>query len=416
MVAFNYRELIRQVPSRTWQFYFQAKKINLPEGLDWDQSAEDLIELVQTTLEMLSDTERISVYSELRRVDAMGNRRGLYALRNSAPLGDAMLEDFLHHSSDAERALWALANWPKRFADAEALFIADADIGKRNWKRIHVPPEQTLHATHEDLAALKLSLAQSFTPRKSKPRACEIDVLCRHLDGGFQFDVRIEDELQRSLEFGPDDKTVWRDVRPPMRMSIIVYPESGVIDLLISGGDKVRQKVLTALGKHVFKKEIEPLCVAQPLFLLNRLRDGLVLDESSGLDLATYCVEKMRLSECKVRSITLPQCDYLIKPVAGRDAPDALACIQTQKNETLMGQGFNIIDAVVTVYFLAPVGERVGRVLHIGLKPVGISNLRDMDEVDAQFAQALMRALGVMQDPPKVIAEAAARQADPEFL
>jgi hypothetical protein len=124
----------------------------------------------------------------------------------------------------------------------------------------------------------------------------------------------------------------------------------------------------------------------------------------------------MRLSECKVRSITLPQCDYLIKPVAGRDAPDALACIRAQKNETLMGQGFNIIDAVVTVYFLAPVGERVGRVLHIGLKPVGISNLRDMDEVDAQFAQALMRALGVMQDPPKVIAEAAVRQADPEFL
>jgi hypothetical protein len=94
MVAFNYRELIRQVPSRTWQFYFQAKKINLPEGVDWDQSAEDLIELVQTTLEMLSDTERISVYSELRRADAMANRRGLYALRNSAPLGDAMLEDF----------------------------------------------------------------------------------------------------------------------------------------------------------------------------------------------------------------------------------------------------------------------------------------------------------------------------------
>lgn len=416
MVAFNYRELIRQVPSRTWQFYFETRKINLPEGVVWDQSAEDLIALIETTLEALSDTDRISVYSELRRVDAMANRRGLYALRNSAPLGDAMFEDFLRHSSDAERALWALANWPKRFVDAEALFIADADIGKRNWKRIHVPPEQTLHAAPEDIAALKLSLAQAFTPRKGKPRACEIDVLSRHLDGGVQFDVRIEDELQRSLEFGPDDKTVWRDVRPPMQMSIIVYPESGVIDLLIPGGDKARQKVLTPLGKHIFKKNIEPLSVAQPLFLLNRLRDGLALDESSGLDLATHCVEKLRLSECKVRSITLPQCDYLIKPVAGRDAPDALACIRTQKNEALMAQGFNIIDAVVTVYFLATVGERVGRVLHIGLKPVGISNLRDMEEVDAQFAQALMRALGVMQDPPKINAEVAVRQADTEVL
>ncbi len=78
MVAFNYRELIRQVPSRTWQFYFETRKINLPEGVDWDQSAEDLIELAETTLEMLSDTERISVYSELRRVDAVGHASRLH--------------------------------------------------------------------------------------------------------------------------------------------------------------------------------------------------------------------------------------------------------------------------------------------------------------------------------------------------
>ena len=416
MAAFNYRELIRQVPSRTWQFYFQTRKIDLPEGVVWDQSAEDLISPIQTAIEALRDIERISAYSELRRVHAMGNRRGIYALRNSVPLGEAMLEDFQDHTSDAERALWVLTNWPKRFAAAEAFVNADAEVGKRNWKRIHVPPEQTLHATPEDIAALKLALAQAFTPRKGKPRACEIDVLTRHLDGGVQFDVRIEDELQRSLEFGPDDKTMWRDVRPPMRMSVIIYPENGVIDLLIPGGEKARQKVLMPLGKHVFRKALEPLSVAQPLFLLNRLRDGLVLHESSGLDLADCGVEKMRLSECKVRSNTLPQCDYLIKPAAGRDAPDALACIQAQKVDTLMSQGFNIIDAVVSLHFFALDGEKNGRVLHIGLKPAGISNLRDLDEGDARLAQALMRALGVMQDPPKTAANVAVDQAEPEVL
>jgi len=67
MPAFNYRELIRQVPSRTWQFYFQSRGINLPDGVSWDQSPEDLGVAIQTALESLVDADRISVYSELRR-------------------------------------------------------------------------------------------------------------------------------------------------------------------------------------------------------------------------------------------------------------------------------------------------------------------------------------------------------------
>jgi hypothetical protein len=65
-----------------------------------------------------------------------------------------------------------------------------------------------------------------------------------------------------------------------------------------------------------------------------------------------------------------------------------------------MGGGFNIISAVVSLYF-EPEGEsRKGRTVHIGLKPTGISNLRDMEEADARLAEALMQALGVMQIPP----------------
>ena len=36
MAAFNYRQLIRQIPARSWKFYFQTRKIVLPEDYDWD--------------------------------------------------------------------------------------------------------------------------------------------------------------------------------------------------------------------------------------------------------------------------------------------------------------------------------------------------------------------------------------------
>ena len=401
MAAFNYRDLVRLIPPRSWQFYFNARFIELPKGAAWDQTVESLQTPILVALEDLTDAKQVAIYAELRRVKALADLRGIQALRNSVPLGDAMLEDFEHHVSDAERALWAMSNWPTRFAIAEAFINADVDVGKRIWRRIHFPPGQVLHCTPADIDPLRQALAEAFTPRKGRPRACEIDVLTRHLDGGVQFDIRVEDDLQRNLEFGADDRTLWRDIRPPLRMTVIIYPDSGVMDLLVFGGEKARKKILAPLGTHVFKRPIEPVAVPQPLFLLNRLREGVNPDEHSGLDLRDHGVEKVRLSECRVRSTMPPLCDYQIKPPADKNEPDALDCAQSQHTQTLLSGGFNIISAAVSLYF-DPVGDsKKGRTLHIGLKPTGISNLSDMEEADARLAETLMLALGVMQDPPK---------------
>jgi hypothetical protein len=175
------------------------------------------------------------------------------------------------------------------------------------------------------------------------------------------------------------------------------------MDLLVCGGEKARKKVLAPLALHVFKKPIEPVAVPQPMFLLNRLREGVNPDEHSGLDLHDYGVDKVRLAELKVRSATPPLCDYQIKPPSEKNAPDALDCIRSQRTHTLMSDGFNIISAVVSLYF-EPMGDcKKERTLHIGLKPTGISNLRDMEEADARLAETLMRVLGVMQEIPKPV-------------
>lgn len=224
MAAFNYRDLVRQVRNQYWEFYFQARKIELPEEAAWSQPEKDVQTSIQKGFDALDEGRLTSVYAELRRVKTMASVRGGQALRNTVPLGHAMLDDFEHHISDAERALWALINWPSQLAEAESIMQADAEIGKRTWRRIQIPPGQELHHDAADIAPLRQALAEAFTPKKGRPRACEIDVLTRHLDGGVQLDIRVEDNLQRSLEFGADDKTMWRDVRPPLRMTAIIYP------------------------------------------------------------------------------------------------------------------------------------------------------------------------------------------------
>ena len=146
------------------------------------------------------------------------------------------------------------------------------------------------------------------------------------------------------------------------------------------------------------------IAVQQPMFLLNRLRQGVWPDEHSGLDLRDYGVVMARLSECRVSAIQPPACDFIIKPPGDKDSPDALACVRAKKTDVLMSQGFDILDAVVSLYFEPADGAKSHRVLHIRVKPTGIANLREMEEADVHLAEALLRALGVMQDPPTPVA------------
>lgn len=417
MAAFNYRQLIRQVPPRTWQFYFTSRKIELPDDHDWAMPTEKLISALIDATDALDAEQGKHIYSELRRVHALANRPGVDALRNIASPDSALHEDFQKFSSDAERALWVMANWPKLFSAAEAIYGVNQRVGKRGWKRLHVPPSDNLFRDTQDIHDLELALANAFTPRKGTPRACQIDSLDRHLDGGLQLSILIEDNAQRQLEFGEDNRAHWRDVRPPMGMDVVIYPASGVIDILAPGGSKIQKTVLDHLGKHIFRKVLQPQSIKQPMFFLNRLHDGFDLFDDSQVDLGAHRVERIRLSLAKVRSNRSPHCDYVIKPPGEKDAPDVLDCVKAHRvDDSLMSQGFNIVEAIVTLYFLPVDHGMASRVLHIELKQSGISNLRAMDEADAGLVEALLLAWGVMQPAQPETASTVATENPAESL
>lgn len=176
MAAFNYRQLIRQVPANAWKFYLQSRKLELPAELADDK----LVDTVTEIFDALPAVRSEALYAELRRVHDLANLRGVDALRNTAPPDSAIHEDFTKFSSDAERALWVMANWPDQFATAEAIYAVSLRIGKRGWKRLQVPPVDAVFRGQEDIHALEFALATAFTPRKGTPRACQIDTLDRH--------------------------------------------------------------------------------------------------------------------------------------------------------------------------------------------------------------------------------------------
>ena len=161
------------------------------------------------------------------------------------------------------------------------------------------------------------------------------------------------------------------------------------------------QLSLVALfARHLLKREVKPTAIVQPTYFLNRLRDGFELFDATEVDLAAHQVETIRLRRARLRSVHGPACDYWIEPPADKSRPDALACAQAHlKERDLFRSGFNIVEAVVSVYFAASERHKAGRVLNIELKQSGISNLRELEAADATLAESLLQAWGVMEAP-----------------
>ena len=65
MSAFNYRDLVRQVRNQYWEFYFQARKIELPEGAAWNQPEKDVQANIQEGFDALDEDRLTSIYAEL---------------------------------------------------------------------------------------------------------------------------------------------------------------------------------------------------------------------------------------------------------------------------------------------------------------------------------------------------------------
>lgn len=64
MAAFNYRQLIRQVPAHAWKFYLQSRKLELPAELVDDKLVNAVTEIIDAQPTAQSEV----LYAEMRRV------------------------------------------------------------------------------------------------------------------------------------------------------------------------------------------------------------------------------------------------------------------------------------------------------------------------------------------------------------
>jgi hypothetical protein len=397
MTAFNPRHLVREVPALTWQAYLTSRSVTVPADFDWNAAEKDLSEALIVLLESLERGQQALLHAELRHVHALATQRGIDAILNASDNAVVLREEFAQLHNLAERALWVLVHWPDTFMAAEALLRFDLGVGKRSWKRRTIKVTAPVSREATDIAGLQHALSGVLSRRKGPRRACHVDICDRHLDGGVQISVYLEDDPNDLVEFVGDGMRR-RTTRPATNLALVYYPDSGIVDTVGRGGVKVHQPLITLFARHLLKQEVQPQAVKQPLFHLNRLRHGLELPEDSDLDLGAYGVERIRLRQARLRSTQAPVCDLWVSVPAERSTTCALAASSEHLGDHDLFRGpYNIIEALISITFVPTETGKRGRVLNIDLKQSGISNLRELDEADAQLAERLLRAWRVSE-------------------
>lgn len=395
MAAFNYRDLIRLIPIADWLKYSESRNFEIKQSQLWNEADEATKQAdIKTAIEALEGEQREHIYRELRQVYTMANARGMHALKNAVEIWDGITKEWDAMVSDAQRMLDALMRRPDVLRKAQAFLQADDLIGRRVWERLELPTCEDMSTQPESIQALEGAIGASFTLPKAKLRACEIDVLTRHLDGSVQLDIRLEADHQRNLEFAPDNRTQWRDVRPTQPMTVIYHPASGVLDMLVPGGKKAREKLLPILGEHLFGHPLQPQVTSKPLLFLNRLLLGLTPPTDSGFDLLGRGVTAQKLTHCRFKAQVEPAMDIELrtKPRAN----DLLTCITERKLQPMIGRGFTVDQATVSLSLAASAGGKE-RWLHMHLRPAGINNRADLNSEDLQMCEDFLKALGVME-------------------
>jgi hypothetical protein len=397
MTAFNPRHLVREVPALTWQAYLTSRSVTVPADFDWNAAEKAFSEALIALLEGLDRGQQALLHAELRHVHALATQRGIDAILNASDNAVVLREEFAQLHNPAERALWVLVNWPDTFMAAEALLRFDLGVGKRSWKPQTIKVSAPVSREAADIAALEQALTGVLSPRKGPRRACHVDICDRHLDGGIQVSIYLEDDPNNLVEFVGDGMRR-RTTRPATNLALVYYSGSGLVNTVCRGGARVRQPLVTLFARHLLKHEVEPQAVRQPMFHLNRLRHGLELPEDSDLDLAACGIEGIRLRQARLRSTQAPVCDFEVRvPADQRESCTLAASSAHLANHDIFRGPFNIMEALISISFVPTATGKRGRVLNIQLKQSGISNLRELDEADAQLAERLLRAWRVSE-------------------
>lgn len=244
------------LPAPLCKSFFAFHHMGVPARFPWKASDITRALLLLRVIDRTPEQRRAEFLSELREANALADQAGSDAILNACQPDHPLIATLEAMPGFAERALWTQwTNWPV-LDHALAIRLVDEHALTHRSQRIVVPgnPRLAEKADHYDAFADEVSF--HFREQERVDEQVFMAVARRYRDGAIQF-VLYVDRPTDSLDIVPSDGTHPTCVRPSMRLAVVYYEGTGMLETIVSSGQSYHPLLREAFVRYLLKARVE---------------------------------------------------------------------------------------------------------------------------------------------------------------
>jgi len=391
-MAFNLRQILRQIQPRTLRPYFESKQLAIPKTI-WDvkPKAKLPVQLANHLLDQPGKPTEDAL-AGLVRVYALASEKGELALLNSTPDRLGTASTFASLDDHAERALWFLTNHPDQFREAEGLHFFDHHTERRDCRHFLTATNVEVSREKGDTDSFKRDVCAFYREYDGSGISCEVEFIDRRQDDSIQVAIFLQGLPDNRIEV-VESRFTRRVSSPAIEATVVYEPQTGHTATVARGGKKAHEAIREAFARTLLKIEPQFDPVTPRSFLLNSLRTrrALAPDPAAGI------------AKARVRTIRLTP-RYAGAGVFSIEAPGGqpnvsvydLADDWFSEGSRLL-QRFNVAHATLALHFHPKPGTSRAKTLNVELTWPNTSNLKDLEGADRQIAEVHIAKWGLVE-------------------
>ena len=398
-MGFNLKSFLRRAPPCALRQYLDARKISLPDRVDWQDPTKTEPDVLFGAITELAQRDRDAIIIDFENVMQLCDAVGQIALHSVAS-GDArVMSLLLSADSDVAKSITLLVAHDTLFEHALAAAYADRLLKGRSWSAFNIDASQTIRLSSPNLPAFKAELAAALARPDGSTGKLKIDPFERGAvseDGkavGLHVHYAIYSEglSVSDVEFLGDE--LKRETRRPVHEGAVLYDADGrTLDVVASRGKAVRNRIADSFAQNMLgiKGKIHPVTVRR--FALDRLRrpSAFVSDAADGIKMVKVTLLRLARTGSGYERVTIE--------VDPSDRIDI--CTRSRQwfgdADPLRSPDWHVTHAIVRVVFHPEPGRTRAKTVSIQLRAPNGSNLRDQTRQHQVVSQKYLVRWGLL--------------------
>jgi hypothetical protein len=359
--------------------------LSLPDGLVPDGTAQANQAVVEAVKAWTDTAARDRMAAELAASVELGDEAGSQAMFEAAMADPAALTGLALCQSDLQRSFWLYTHHPALFERA-----SDFDFWAHHGSQAQqydLGVKRTPIDTEAAMAGLRQAISAFYQRERQCGEGCVAHLVARS-PGVHLLTVHVKDLAMLRLEF--EGVVLKHRVGNPNIHMVLEYAQStGVVRMLVRGGQKVQQMLVEAFAEHLLGVQAHAQKIKPPCLDLSMLR--------TGFDVPEVFADGFALVQLKALTLLSPDGELKVECTA-MQASQQRSVHELLKDKLpgpLEGR-WAVTAAQINLYYPPEPGRTRARVVPIEVTSRGRLNLHRFDaKLQAQLERYLVK-LGIL--------------------